>query len=448
MRIQLLAIAMAAAIGAISAQDPLPPTSASLAATAPPPRQLCSTPSSQPADTVCVDRATVIKRTLAANPNLRIAAALVAQARARKVQDKALPEPDFSAEWDESKGVFGSGGASTRAVGATITIPFIDKFRLRGKIGAADVASAEADSVQTRQQLAALASASYDNLLAALQRRDDLVEIKTLSDEFLKHARDRLAAGTVAKLDVIKAEVEAARATNDLIAAGRDVTTARASLNRLMGRSLDAGLETADSLTVPPALPSLDLLVQEALRNRPELASLRSQQEGARAATGLAKRFWTPDLIVGIGRDYADPGPGVITTGVALPIPIFYWQHAKGEIAEARNHENELEATGHDLRAAIGEEVRSIFASADAAIRQATFLGDRVLPATREAYRIASSSYALGGSSALEVLDARRSLLDAENEYTAALAAANTSRADLERAVATPLSTLHAGANR
>ena len=34
------------------------------------------------------------------------------------------------------------------------------------------------------------------------------------------------------------------------------------------------------------------------------------------------------------------------------------------------------------------------------------------MPSAREAYRIASTSYTLGGSSALEVIDAQRTLLD------------------------------------
>ena len=49
-------------------------------------------------------------------------------------------------------------------------------------------------------------------------------------------------------------------------------------------------------------------------------------------------------------------------------------------------------------------------------------------------------SYGLGGSSALDVLDARRSLLDAETQYADALAAASSAQASLERAVGNPLS--------
>jgi cobalt-zinc-cadmium efflux system outer membrane protein len=396
-------------------------------------------------DTLCLDRAGAVARALAENPNLAVAAALTAQARARKVQATAIPDPAFSAEWDESRGVFGRGGAGAKAVGATLTIPFPDKFRLQGRIGTADVRSAEADSVQAHQTIVALASATYDGLLAALRRRHDLRQIRSLAEDFVERTRGRLEAGTAARLDLLKAQVDARQAENDLIVAERDIVTNRASLNRLMGRPLDAGIATADSLALPPPPPPLDVVLAAAMGHRPELASLASQRQGARAASSLAKESWLPDFTVGIGRDYADPGPGVLTTGISLPIPIFYWQHARGEIAEARHHERELDATTRDLIAAIGEEVRTIWSTTDAALRQATFLREQLLPSAREAYRIAASSYALGGSSALEVLDARRSLLDAEQQYTDALLAANQSRADLERAAAVPLATLGTG---
>ncbi len=67
------------------------------------------------------------------------------------------------------------------------------------------------------------------------------------------------------------------------------------------------------------------------------------------------------------------------------------------------------------------------------------YLRDELLPEAREAYRIASTSYGLGGSSALEVLDAQRTLLDVESQYTDALGASNDARAQLELAVGAPL---------
>ena len=77
-------------------------------------------------------------------------------------------------------------------------------------------------------------------------------------------------------------------------------------------------------------------------------------------------------------------------------------------------------------------------------MRQVVFLRDELVPAAREAFRISSTSYSLGGSSALEVLTARSALLDAQRQLADALAAASTARADLDRALGASPTTLGA----
>ena len=79
--------------------------------------------------------------------------------------------------------------------------------------------------------------------------------------------------------------------------------------------------------------------------------------------------------------------------------------------------------------------MRTAYANASTAIKQAVFLRDELVPAASEAYRVASTSYGLGGSSALEVITARTALLQAQAQLADALAAANTARADLDRAL-------------
>ena len=134
--------------------------------------------------------------------------------------------------------------------------------------------------------------------------------------------------------------------------------------------------------------------------------------------------------------------PAAFSTGLAFPFPVFFWQHTKGEIAQAQHRERELAASERDIRAAIGEDVRTTYATADAALRQVVYIRDQLLPAAREAFRAASASYAIGGLSAFEVIDARRTLLDAESQYSDALALANTSRSELERAIGAPLNSV------
>jgi len=394
---------------------------------------------------LCLTRRQAVAQALARNPQLDVAAEQVAQARARKTQATAIPDPQFEAAFVQSPGLFGAGGGTERSVTATVTIPFIDKFRLQGRVGTADVRSAGFGAALARQLITAQTTETYDTLLASLRRQRDLREARTLAQDFVRRAQARFDAGTTPKLDLVRAQTELARTENDLIANERDVANARAALNRLVGRPLGAPIAAADSLEVPPPPPDLDRLLAAALASRPELADLKSQQEGARAATSLARESWLPDFTIGVTRDYADPGPGVLFTGVSLPIPLLYWQHTHGEIGEARHRELELAASYRDLEGQVGQDLRASHAAATAALRQAVYIRDQLLPLARQAYHIASVSYGLGGSSALELLDARQNLLDAESQYTDALAAANDTRAELERAAATPLDSLETG---
>ena len=89
--------------------------------------------------------------------------------------------------------------------------------------------------------------------------------------------------------------------------------------------------------------------------------------------------------------------------------------------------------------------MQNAFANASTALRQAIFIRDRLLPEAREVYRVASASYGLGGSSALDLLDAKRTLLDAERQYADALGAANDAQAALELAIGASLPSMNPG---
>jgi outer membrane protein TolC len=389
----------------------------------------------QRADSLRLSRGQAINEALAHNAQLEIAREQTAQARARRMTAIAVPDPSLSAAYDQATGPFSFGGAPSRPVSVGLDVPFPDKFRLNGRIGTADIAASQSNYRLQQQTVTLQASSTYDSLLVSLMHRDNLREALTLANDFLVRTQARFNAGTAARLDVVQAQLSVAQAQNDLIANERDLANAQASLNRILGRVIGAPISPVDSLDVPPALPDSSNLEQIALANRPELAILQNQRQGAHFTTSLTKEFWLPDLNFAVGRDYAQPGSPLFTTGVTLPLPLLYWQHSKGDIALAQHFERELDATYRDTRAQVAQDVRSAYANASTAIRQAIFLRDQLVPAAREAYRIASTSYGLGGSSALEVLTAHAALLQAQDQLADALAAANTARADLDRAL-------------
>jgi len=427
-----------------ASRDSTPRRARAVAPMAPTPAMaaLASDPSAAP---LRLSRGEAIRIALAHNPTIEVAQRQVAQARSRVTQALALPEPDIGVAGVGQRAPLRPHSASETDVSVGVTIPFANKFRLRGAVARGDLGNAEESYRLQRQLVVFQTNQAYDSLLVALRHRQDLEEARRLSTDFLAKTDARFNAGTAARLDVIKAKVAVAQAENDLIANERGVANARAALNRLLGRVLGASIEAADSLTIPTVPPDFAQLEAIAMARRPELRGLASEQAGARASQRLAQQYFIPDLDLSVTRSRLYGSTAEYETGIGFTLPIFLWQHQRGEVAEAKHRQFELNAQYRDLAAQVGEDLRNAYATASTSYRQAVYLRDQLLPSAREAFRIASASYALGGSSALEVIDAQRTLLDAQTQYAAALAAVNDAVADLERATGAPLSTLSSG---
>ena len=390
-------------------------------------------------DTLRLTRRAAIAQALTHNPTLQVAQEQVAEARARVVQGFALPEPSFSAAVLGQPGLIRPHSATETDLALGITIPFPQKIILRGQAAEGDFGNVDQQYILQRQVITRQTSQAYDSLLVALRHREDLQVARQLAEDFLKKTQARFNAGTAPKLDVIKAQVGVAQAENDLIANERGIANARAALNRLLGRTLGASIAPADSLTVPAVPLDVERLERIALTSRPELRALARQRQGARAATQLAQQYFLPDLSLSVSHNYVYGAVPTYATAIGIGVPLFFWQHQRGEVAEARHHELELTASYRDLTAQVGQDLRNAYATASTSLRQVLFLRDQLVPSAQEQYRITSTSYTLGGSSALEVIDAQRTLLDAKNQFVAALGALNDAVADLERATGVSL---------
>lgn len=386
-----------------------------------------------------VTRAEAIDSALAHNPAVHAASETVAEARAQAVQGAAFPDPSLLGELSGQKSVFRPGTYTGQALALGFDVPFPTKILLERRIGQAGVDATDFGYRQLRQQTADATARAYDALLVAELRNRQLREALDLARSFLAKTRARAKAGTAPGLDVIRARVEVASARNDLLANGQDLADSRAELNRQMGRGLGAGIEPADSLFVPDTVPDLGTLVARAAVSRPELNGLARERVGARAAASLARSFWLPDLSLSFEKDLATDAPTSYTTDLSISVPLFFWNHTRGEVAEASHRVRELDDSYRDAVAAVEQQVRTAYTAAVTARRQALYLRDELVPEARKAFEIATTSYGIGGSSSLEVIDARRTLLDTEGQLAGALGAANDARADLELAVGVAL---------
>ncbi len=390
-------------------------------------------------ETLRHSRQQAIDEALTRNYGVIAAREQVEEARASVVSAAAFPDPSIVADVTGQPHLWDPGSHTGSDQGVAVTVPFPGRIGLRRDVATSALRAAEINVTLIRQQVSSQAAQAYDAVLVAQRHRDDLTKSKEFAEDFYKKTQARFLAGTVAKVDEIKAQVDVAQATNDLIANERTTATALATLNRLLGRLGGAPIEITGTLDIPSALPTIDDLEKLAESSRPELQSLIAQLEGARLSTELAAGFWKPDLNMAVTHNAVQGNPSAFTSSISISVPILFWQHQRGDVANARHREAELAANISDIRAQISLDVHSAYANASTALRQAIFIRDELLPEARDVYRVASASYGLGGSSALDLLDAKRTLVDAERQYADALGAANDAEAALQLAIGTPL---------
>jgi cobalt-zinc-cadmium efflux system outer membrane protein len=384
-------------------------------------------------------RRAAVAEALDRNPQIVAARAQVDQARAGIAQATAFPDPAFAWTYEQQKSLGNFGSAQARDVGAALTIPFPDKFRLNRRISESALQAAELSLRQTEEQIASQTEVAFDAVLVASAQLENDRQSESLSEDVVRKTQARFDAGTVARLDVLQARVTFSQARNQTIADERALTNARASLNRLLARPSGSPVEPDEKLGVPPSAAELGALLLLAAESRPELASIRAQREGARFAVRLAHEFWFPDLNISLFRNFTVGSPDSYSTAGTIAVPLFFWQHEKGDVAAAEARQAELAADESVTRAQVEIDVRTAYAAADTARRQAVWIRDELLPQAREAYQVASRSYDLGGSSAVDLINAKSALLAATTQLTQALGAVNDAAAQLELAVGAPV---------
>jgi outer membrane protein TolC len=394
---------------------------------------------------VRLSRVQAVQEALTHNPAITAAREQVEEAKAGITVATAWSDPSLVTEADQLSSFLKPRSASEHDVGLQFTVPFPNRTRLNGKVAKATWQQTQYALQLLQQQTAAQTAQAYDAMLVALRHQDDLKQSQDMSKQFLDRTEARFLAGTAAKLDVLKAKVDFSKTQNDLIANDHAAAAAKAALNKLLGRPVRSELELTETLGVPGPLPEISVLEQLAMNSRPELLSMTIQQRAAHDSTTLANQYWLPDLSLTLWRSYIDGSPDSYKFDGGITVPLFFWQHEKGAVAQAKHHERELQASNSDLVGQVLLDVQTSYSTAVTAWRQVVYLRDELLPEAQAVYQAAFTSYSLGGSSALDLLDAKGTLLDAESQFTNALGAVNDAQSDLERAVGAPLPLVPSG---
>ena len=241
-----------------------------------------------------------------------------------------------------------------------------------------------------------------------------------LATRQLTLAKARFEAGSVARLDVLQAEVELANSKARRIQTRAAVDTAHQALRTVLSLPQSQALSLTGTLDERPERVTREVL-HASVPTRPDLRAFASQRDVAEHSVALANAEIKPSLALTGNMQYQDDGLDSLlktdnqsyTLGIALRVPLFGapTAAAKRMVAQAQ-----VKQTEHGLNAATDVarlEVESAWTTFEAA-DEVVVTQQKALELARESVSIAQTSYENGVITSAELNDSQVRLLQTE----------------------------------
>jgi outer membrane protein len=276
----------------------------------------------------------------------------------------------------------------------------------------------------TRADILIATARAYFSVLraqAVLKVAQQTVSARQLvSDQVTALANSQLRS----TLDVSFANVNLADAQLLLSQAQNDEKSAEAELAAAMGLPGQTSFSLSEEL-MPDLLPDrVDPLLQQALRDRPELKDLRLEQSAAENFSKAEHALFYPSISIAGTAGFVPAGEAVIpgrygAIGLNVNVPVF-----NGGLFHARQTEAELKAKAagenvNDLANRVMRDVRVAYLNATTAYQRLD-LTDQLLKQARLALDLAQGRYDLGLSSIVELSQAQLNLTSAQIDNASA----------------------------
>ncbi len=392
----------------------------------------------------------LIQRAELNNPDLSAAAARIARADAELRRSGASLLPSATADTSASRNSrpwaerFSDGGGSSYSLGLRASYE-LDLWGANAST--VEAAAARALASRFEQESVALSLFSevalgYINLLGLNEQIDASERSLELAREVQALTKTRERAGAASGLETAQQRSVIAGLEARLSDLRRQATARRLALSALLGENPDLSLmpdERLMDLRLPLPAPGLPA---DVLRRRPDLRAAEAGLRAAAADVEVARSALFPSISLNASgtsasdalRSLLDPASFLFTVTAGLAQTVF---DGGARIAGIESSEAQQIALLEDYRGSAllaFQEVETALSDA-AAQEQVEAARLDALEAAREAYAIAEAQFRNGAVDFLNLLEAQRSLIDAETQAILARQARLEASVSLYRAL-------------
>ena len=382
---------------------------------------------------------TALQRVLASSPDLAAAAEAVRAREGGARQASLWPNPELIGEAENFAGTGDRENFESTEYTVSLSQPIDVSGKIRRRATAADYERRIAgwDYETTRLDLITSTRKAFADLVAAQRKVDLTNELARLADNLAAAVDARVRAGKVPPVEGTRIDVVKSAARAAALRAEQELSTAQAALSALWGEVV-APVSRAEEDRPPEAeLPPPEVL-ERLLASAPEAARWSDEIALREAEFRLARASALPDITASVGaRHFADNDDYAFVAGLAVPLPVI--DRNQGAIAAAASRRTEAERR----RAAFLARQRAEFRASYDAVRRAEIslssLDGRIIPAAQSVFSATTAGYQAGKFSLIDLLDAQRTLFEAQIQRVETQSELTTALADLERLIARPV---------
>jgi outer membrane protein len=283
--------------------------------------------------------------------------------------------------------------------------------------------AAQADLENTSDMVIFNVSQGYYTILKNKRNRDVAQETVAQFDHHLKQAKGFYQAGTRAKFDVTRAEVDLSNSKLSLIKAENALRLAKVSLNNAIGLPYAPEYRIEDNLDFAKYALPLEQAIEKAYDNRADLQSLLAKKKAATESIELAKKGYYPTLsgsasYTWVNEDMSSQKGWKV--GASFTIPLFSGFLTTYQVQEYEANLKVFSANEELLRQSILLDIQQAYLNLREAEERISNTQLTVKQA-QENLDLVNGRYMAGIGNPIEVTDAQVSYSNAKTSYNQAL---------------------------
>jgi outer membrane protein, heavy metal efflux system len=354
-----------------------------------------------------------IEALLDQHPTLAATQSEVDAAKAGIRLSRQYPNPEVGVSYGRAEALEGDESAIVWGVEVEIPIDKPGTYINESRASKANWKAAKSEAVMARRGVVRQIKALFFQASIGWERVDSLHQSREQMKQLVDTARLRVTHGEAPPTELTRLEIEFEKVDMDFIEAKQKLGGIHKSLDIWLGGKLPDLYRVQADWTKLPSLPNLETTLNSIEAEHPELYAAKQRILAANSYLRVERNRLLPDLKIGGFYD-VELDARAYGGMVAMEVPLWNWniggmKKAKAERSAAKHRKVYV------IRKLI-DSVQEEYTQSSLLIERARRYRDSIVPKARETAKAHERLYKLGETSVMDLLDARRSLIETETE--------------------------------